>query len=179
MPSLNAFHDVLARVIVEKRSCTLIQKITRTLPNKIPVVLLFMTALRFIHVKCSHKDFFSIDNPPGAMQMQCVLANFRQFSPTICFFSAFAKVKHSHITRTTAQPKWLANQDNGRRLNLISHENDSAILLPLLLLPSQLQIRPNQLVQVAVQHAIDVSDLYSGSQVFYHAIGLQYIRANL
>src|ERR1019366_235350 len=48
-----------------------------------------------------------------------------------------------------------------------------------LLFPSQLQIRPDQLVQIPVEHAIDIANLDSRPQVFHHAIGLQHVRADL
>ena len=48
-----------------------------------------------------------------------------------------------------------------------------------LLFPAQLQVRPHQLVQVPVQHAIHVANLHARAQVLHHAVRLQDVGANL
>ena len=51
--------------------------------------------------------------------------------------------------------------------------------LTALLFPPRQQIPPDQLVQIAVQHAIDIADLDPRAQVLHHAVRLQHIRTDL
>src|SRR5271165_782556 len=51
-------------------------------------------------------------------------------------------------------------------------------LIPLFV-PSCQQIRPHQLVQIPIEHAVHVADLLARAQVFHHSIRLQNVRADL
>ena len=51
--------------------------------------------------------------------------------------------------------------------------------LSLLLFPSCQKIRSNQLIQIAIEHAIDIANLHARAQVLHHAIRLQDVGADL
>src|SRR5215469_8029027 len=48
-----------------------------------------------------------------------------------------------------------------------------------LFIPPRQQVRANELIQIAVKHAVDVADFFTRSQVFHHAIWLQHVGPDL
>ncbi len=104
MFGLYSLYSVFARAVFEKPLRAFLQEIASPLPIKVRIIIFFVTALRFINIESSHDDLISVYDPPRALQVKRVLADFPWLSFVRCSDSAFAKLKHRHVACTLAFP---------------------------------------------------------------------------